>query len=368
MSITGISGLTAAASTTVTPSVIQLSPSSQIFVDRRITTLGPWVIGSSLDCLFMGIILCQVMHFFHNRRARSSGQFETVLVVIVTLLSVFKTCQSIAIIWIQNVIQYMNPDVAQNLVSDAWYQVSAPLMTGIIGCVVQTFFAWRFFKLTRNWLISSIITAAMGLGIIGISFSTYEITQKNIKRKVMFLLIHLVSVFIADLIITVSTIWALWKRNTGMSGTTSLIHRLLRMIFEAALPPAFIATVDLILTQTLGAHLLWHLVLNYALAKLYVISLLYTLNSISDLRAEASTHHWSMSGGVRVTRRGDMELGSRLYTDTGRNLNQVQIETQVTTHTSPVEVVAISDVHRSLEAKDVNYVVENHWDDKYGQY
>ncbi len=36
----------------------------------------------------------------------------------------------------------------------------------------------------------------------------------------------------------------------------------------------------MILTQTLKENLLWHLVLNYSLEKLYVISLLYTLNSI----------------------------------------------------------------------------------------
>jgi hypothetical protein len=47
--------------------------------------------------------------------------------------------------------------------------------------------------------------------------------------------------------------------------------------------------IDLILTQTLGSKLLWHLVTNYILAKLYVISLLYTLNSIMDYRTEHST-------------------------------------------------------------------------------
>jgi hypothetical protein len=75
------------------------------------------------------------------------------------------------------------------------------------------------------------------------------------------------------------------------------------MIFEAAVPPAvchsfsgfdarliillqLFATLDLVLTQTLGSKLLWHLVVNYALAKLYVISFLYTVNSIGDYRAE----------------------------------------------------------------------------------
>jgi hypothetical protein len=52
-------------------------------------------------------------------------------------------------------------------------------------------------------------------------------------------------------------------------------------MFEAAIPPAVVATTDLILTQVLGPKLiLWHMPFNHGLGKIYVISLLYTLNSI----------------------------------------------------------------------------------------
>lgn len=61
----------------------------------------------------------------------------------------------------------------------------------------------------------------------------------------------------------------------------SVIKRLTRLMFEAAIPPAVVATTDLILTQVLGPKLiLWHMPFNHGLGKIYVISLLYTLNSI----------------------------------------------------------------------------------------
>lgn len=77
-------------------------------------------------------------------------------------------------------------------------------------------------------------------------------------------------------------------------------------MFEAAIPPAIVATADLILTQVLGPKLiLWHMPVNHGLGKLYPISLLYTLNTI---------------GGFSSTQAQNIELNSRLWLGDNREL------------------------------------------------
>ncbi|KAJ6619913.1 hypothetical protein B0H10DRAFT_2216465 [Mycena sp. CBHHK59/15] len=316
-----------------TGSVITLAPASKAFVANRTTTLGPWVAGGFLDAILMGVVLCQVSTFFKARGSQEGVQRHyRWLVVLVTFISILKTSQAIAVVWVQNVEEFMNPDVARTLVFAAWWQ------TGITGVCVQSFFALRFYLLAQNIYLVIPIACSMLLGFAGVCLSLNSIIIGNTKAKVMWLLVHLVCAFLTDFFITVGTCWALRKRTTGgLSTTTSLINRLLRLVFESAIPPTLVAAIDLILTQTLGTHLLWHLLLNYALSKLYVISLLYTLNCINEYRTNQSlsqdrmTHSSGSRGNIRTGKRGDIELG----TVRANGKDQVYVQTQVITHVSP---------------------------------
>ncbi|KAJ7063423.1 hypothetical protein C8F01DRAFT_76577 [Mycena amicta] len=312
-----------------------LTPASQAFVDMRATSLGPWVLGGFVDSILMGIIFCQMYNYFVFRRTEyGMSRYYTYLVLFVTFLSTLKTAQAISVVYVQNVLAYANPDRAATLANDGWWQISVPFMTGIIGSVVQSFFAFRFYRLSNNWIVAfGLIYPAIILGLASVTISMYNIKINHAKAKVLWLLVHFVSVFIADVLITLGTTYTLRKRSTGLAVTSSLINRLLRMVFESAIPPTVIATIDLILTQTLGPQLLWHLLVNYSLSKVYVISLLYTLNSISEHRKDNSSR--SREGySNRVTRHGDVELAPRGEAN-------IYIQTQTTTHISPKSPIAI---------------------------
>ncbi|KAF8143832.1 hypothetical protein K438DRAFT_2029434 [Mycena galopus ATCC 62051] len=318
-------------------SVIQLSPASAVFVDTRTTTLGPWVLGAFLDCILMGVIFCQASTYFRTRPPvqNTLQQYYQWLVIVVVGLSMLKTAQCIGVVWVQNVLDYANPDVARLLVAKAWWQVSLPLMTGIIGVIVQSFFCLRFYMLSRNWKFCVPIVCAMCLGLAGVCLSLANILAGNAKAKVMWLLVHLVGVFVADLFITTGTVYMfLQKRSSGLERTTKLINRLLRLVFESAIPPTVIAMTDLILTQTLGPELLWHLFVNIALGKVYVVSLLYTLNSINEYRVREQGSQEVYSGGTRNSRRTtNMEL---MPHSPGAKAEQIFVQTQVLTHISPL--------------------------------
>ncbi|CAK5269852.1 unnamed protein product [Mycena citricolor] len=349
-------------------SVIHLVPPSQHFVDTRTTSLGPWVLGAFLDCILMGVIFCQTYTFFRTR-TRSTATLQTYyywLVLVVVTLSMLKTAQGIAVVWVQNVIDYANPDVARTLVATAWWQVSTPLMTGVIGATVQGFFCLRFFLLSRNWAFCIPILLAICLGLAGVSLSLASILANATKAKVTWLLVHLVGVFIADVMITGGTIYYLQKRNSGLDRTKNLINRMLRLVFEGAIPPAVLATTDLIMTQTLGDKLLWHLFVNMALGKAYVVSLMFTLNQINEyrLREQGSQDAYSSERqGRSGTRRQHMELANRA----GAKTDQIFVQTQISTHVSPstfspTRVVSkpasflLQEVDDDTKAKDADYI------------
>ncbi|KAJ7146445.1 hypothetical protein C8R44DRAFT_757489 [Mycena epipterygia] len=315
-------------------SIIQLTPASAAFVADRVDTLGPWVLGSFTDCILMGVVFCQVYTFFTTKLPEKTNfqRYCFWLVIVVTGLSMLKTFQEATVVWVLGVHDYVNPDVARLRVSHAWWQVSTPLMTGIIGCVVQSFFCIRFYLLSENWYFVVPIVGFMTLGITGISLTVFYILSNNTKAKVMWLLIHLIGVFIADFLITTGTFLALRKRSSGLERTTLLVNRLIRMVFESAIPPTVIAFIDLVMTQTLGPKLLWHLLLNFSLGKIYVISLLYTLNSINEYRRKNLGHSNDIySSNGHISRRNNLELGN-MTTKTDQIYIQTQV--QVSTHVS----------------------------------
>ncbi|KAJ7091478.1 hypothetical protein B0H15DRAFT_238788 [Mycena belliarum] len=316
-------------------SVIELSPASAVFVANRVTTLGTWVLAGFGDAILMGVVFCQVGTFFRSQRSKAGlGRHHGWFVMIVTLLSMFKTGQIIAIIWVQNVMEFANPDVARTLVATAWWQVSTPLMTGLVGIVVQTFFALRFYLLAKNAFLVVPIASSMLLGFAAICLQMNSILIGDVPGKIMWLLVHLVCAFLTDLMITVGTCYTLRKRNSGgLASTTSLINRLLRLVFESAIPPTVVATIDLVVSQTVGSkHLLWHLLPNYTLGKLYAIGLLYTVNCINEYRDTQALSHERVSSGSRgkMSKHGDMELGS-----VRPKGDQVYVKTQIVTHVSP---------------------------------
>ncbi|KAJ7902551.1 hypothetical protein B0H14DRAFT_3422048 [Mycena olivaceomarginata] len=358
-------------------SVIELIPASEAFVTNRTTSLGAWVLSGFLDSILLGVVLSQVGTFFKSGRSQEGlGRHYRWLVVVLTFLSILKTSQSIAIVWIQNVEDFMNPDVARLLVAKAWWQVSTPLMTGVIGILVQSFFALRFYMLVRNVFLILPIVATMLLGFAAICLQMNSILVGNAKAKVMWLLVHLVCVFLTDLFNTVGTCYALRSRDSsGLSSTSSLIHRLLRLVFESAIPPTVVAAIDLIMTQTLDSkHLLWHLLLNFAyaplakilltaaddfhrLAKLYVISLLYTLNSINEYRKNVLSgdprHFLRLTGTSRGplgyrqgSFHGDVELAH-----VRSKPDQIYVQTQVVTHVSPSSQGSIENEERAGDVK-----------------
>ncbi|PWN42656.1 hypothetical protein IE81DRAFT_117480 [Ceraceosorus guamensis] len=176
-----------------------------------------------------------------------------------------------------------------------------PILTSAIAMMAQGFFAWRIWKLTSHWWISAVVgvTAVISfLSSIGTTIGV-EIVRKfaEFQKFQVAVILWLACAALCDIIITSALIATLNKSRTGFQQTDDIITKLIRLTLQTGLLTAGVATIDLILfvCSTTTAHLLF----NLPLAKLYVNSLMSTLNARAMLQdRQRYTMNTSSTGGA----------------------------------------------------------------------
>ncbi|THH15902.1 hypothetical protein EW146_g4647 [Bondarzewia mesenterica] len=156
-----------------------------------------------------------------------------------------------------------------------------PALTGIIGMMVQLFFGWRIKILTNNmWTFISIATlavleclAAVTTSIIMLCVSDVLITN-HIHSAVI---VWLISTAVVDMLITVILVSFLRNHRTGSPPTDDVLNKIIRLTVQTGLITTICAITDLVLYMCFSAA--YHVIFNYPLSKLYLISLLSSLNS-----------------------------------------------------------------------------------------
>ncbi|PVF94916.1 hypothetical protein CPB86DRAFT_624449 [Serendipita vermifera] len=131
---------------------------------------------------------------------------------------------------------------------------SAPFVTAVIAILVQSFFALRYWRLTRRLYICMAISFGMALSFVAsiINFTLLfklrtlpvntappSLTAVSfINSLEIWSLIHFITAIIVDVTITSATAWHLYKQKPFATRSTSqMIDRLIRMVWQSALPP-----------------------------------------------------------------------------------------------------------------------------------
>lgn len=184
-----------------------------------------------------------------------------------------------------------------------WSFTTDPVMTSIIAFSCQLFFAWRVYRLTKSWVwpaIIAVLSAASLLGAIGTTIGVSIVLHfAEFQKFQSVVIVWLLCAALADIVITFSLIRTLSKSRTGFQATDDLITKLIRTTIQTGALTTVFAIIDLILF--LASPTTLHLVFNLPLAKLYVNSLLSTLNArtaISNV-IYAADHH--TGSGIRAT-------------------------------------------------------------------
>jgi hypothetical protein len=154
-------------------------------------------------------------------------------------------------------------------------------MTAIIGTIVQLFFAWRVYALTRNvWIVGVILICTIAAVLCGIGTAVaikFVPEFANFRKFKSVVCVWLNSAAMADTVITGALVWHLRKHKLGLPVTDDVIDRVIRLTVQTGMVTAIWAIVDLFvyLFDPTGLHLIF----NTPLSKLYTNCLMSTLNA-----------------------------------------------------------------------------------------
>ncbi|TCD70841.1 hypothetical protein EIP91_001532 [Steccherinum ochraceum] len=211
-----------------------------------------------------------------------------------------------------------------------WF--SMPIMTGLVSCPVQLFYAWRLYGLSKNLFVTGTVVLA---AILQFAFAIWDGIEVHAagnlqagtsegrpkytasahcrSRSHKIIHRHIAATVLCDLLITVFMTFYLWRAKTQItiSRTNDLLSRLIRYTVETGLITSTFAVLEAIFFATSRNTLLYALCLG-VVPKLYSNSLLAVLNSrlrFSNGQIAAadvsgihflSTNHNSSNDGVHL--------------------------------------------------------------------
>ncbi|KAK0437375.1 hypothetical protein EV421DRAFT_1828688 [Armillaria borealis] len=242
--------------------------------------------GMILVCVFLSILLLGIMIaqlFLYLDRYPTDPPYLKGFVVSLFALDVINSV--FVMVWTYRMLidNFMNP--AAFATAD-WIVCTDPFISGFMASMVQGFFAWRVWVLTRNPLyfgfvvLCAIASTGGGLGtgiyaaIIG-DFSEF----RKIKAVA---LIWLISGALGDLAITLIITNYLRKARGTFPSTDRLLTKLIRLTMQNGLLTSLLAVVDFSLYLASNKP--------YYFGIAFLIPKLYTNSALSSLNARAVKH------------------------------------------------------------------------------
>jgi len=241
---------------------------------------GPLVLGYMWSYMLYGILIVQMYLYWINFPKDQVGIkiYVWFMFLLETIFTIFTTIAA----WDQFGANWGDP---QSLLVIDWSWEPLPSLNGLIAMMVQSFYIWRIFNLTRNVYIAILIECVSLMQCVMAWYFGITVSLEGRGVDKLFGLTSIISAWlvgaaVCDVLITVVIVFVLSRANkrTKFKQTTDAITRLIRFTVETGLITSFAAVVELILwltTQHYNIHFIGFLVLG----KLYSNALVATLNS-----------------------------------------------------------------------------------------
>ncbi|KAF9468552.1 hypothetical protein BDZ94DRAFT_673958 [Collybia nuda] len=245
-------------------------------------TYGSAFIGLVAGAILYGVTLLQT--FLYYRRYPRDSIFIKLLVFLLWVLDTTHLALCTVAIYWYLVTNYSNPEA---LNKTTW---SIDLQTdcnGLIGLIVECFFARRVWIMSSNKLLTGVIVVLacihFGLGIVFTIEGFLLIDTRKFGQLIWVTSAGLGSAAAADIIIACSLCYYFMKNRTGFSRTDSLITTLIIYSLTTGLITSVIASIAVVTFAIMPTNFVW-LAFFWVLGKCYVNSLLAALNSRDSLR------------------------------------------------------------------------------------
>lgn len=167
-----------------------------------------------------------------------------------------------------------------------WTATTDPLLAGVMAGMVQSFFAWKIWLLTKNYyyvgiiLMCALTSSAGGIATSIIGFLVIDSVDWTELRNKLDTpsLVWLMPAALGDLIIAVVITMCLQRAKGSIRRTNRVLNRIIRLTMQNGLLTATVAIVDLGLILGVKRQP-YYLCVAFILPKLYTNSALSSLNS-----------------------------------------------------------------------------------------
>ncbi|KAK7030375.1 hypothetical protein VNI00_014119 [Paramarasmius palmivorus] len=153
--------------------------------------------------------------------------------------------------------------------------------TGISAFVVQHYLIYRYWTVSRNWLISIFLVLESWTTMAGaLSTAIIIVTKSSISERGAVLIpatIWLVATAVVDVNITAVLIFEFRNMKTVFKGTQTVLNRLTSLAVKTGTPAAVAATIALIIFLNDKSSNI-SVAFAFCLGRIYAITLLYNLN------------------------------------------------------------------------------------------
>ncbi|KAG7440404.1 uncharacterized protein BT62DRAFT_975955 [Guyanagaster necrorhizus] len=261
--------------------------SSSVEVPTLHTTMGALMIGTILAAVLWGVSCMQTYEYFSMYRKTDDPRLK-VMVVVVFLLDTVQQVFVTHTLYEYLVVHYYDP---ANLGVVEWSLLAQVAPSGLIALLVQSFFTYRVFILSRKNIPITLFLGSLVFAEFGVTIAYFvrgwsvklvaEIPSKltNLSRSM-----NAVGAA-GDICITISLISLLQRSKSGFRRTDAMMNQLILFSLNSGLLTSICAITSLILVLVCPDTFLY-ITFYILLGRLYTNSLLATLNARFKIRGQ----------------------------------------------------------------------------------
>ncbi|KDQ63056.1 hypothetical protein JAAARDRAFT_29055 [Jaapia argillacea MUCL 33604] len=172
----------------------------------------------------------------------------------------------------------------------AWSFNSSIALTAIVAFTVQCFVARRVWTLNRsNWqrfgavLLASLSLAPLALGVTCTTIMVFIQNPELYVHCTVIISTWIAGTAVMDILMAGLLSHTLYHSRIGVKETDTVLKKIIAWVVNTAILTSGLAFADLATFWTLGNHNLTHWALNINLSKVYVNTVLATLNARKSL-------------------------------------------------------------------------------------
>ncbi|KAG7448955.1 uncharacterized protein BT62DRAFT_1002505 [Guyanagaster necrorhizus] len=184
--------------------------------------------------------------------------------------------------------------------------LTVPIMSGVVACVGQVFYAYRIYILSKSPIVPILVTcvsltssvAAMITGAY--SFQAGNVTELNNRRTTIAVGIWCGASAVCDIIIAICMTFYLMRGGTCFRRTRMLVTKLIRLTIETGSVTAVVALLNLILFLAFP-HQTFYGTTALIIPKLYSNTVYMVLNSRIQILGGRDTYTSSSDMSITST-------------------------------------------------------------------